>query len=1413
MSTRSSTPLQQSPKPSRKRPSSRASEASVGNKKTKIKRELDVDADQDYWEIRGILKERKRQGQLQYLVDWIGQDPGTGRAYEPTWEPAANVTQLAIDEWAKEKSRAGVAKSASHPRRSSVQSSGGSSRGSSPLQSGLRRGRQPGDAADLGGASGGRNSATPRSRRTGGTASGLRQSAYPDSVQENSASSAKPRPIVEQAGIAASIDPRANSTNIAVLLPEQPPFDPSEYHRYSQSQSQSQRTQARQKASQSVPAGGLAGVRPLAPDSVVIPDSQEFSGYSLSTITNSGSRVGLSQSNLDSQSSAGRAQQQSATEIPSRQVEPHVGPSTQSEQGRLVFGSTSGEHQTQTQTPRPSQATSTNKLDPFSQPEHEILGRNPSQVPPGADPSRGEPVFLTQVEYEPGGKENSVRPFTPSTNTSTTATSIITGVRCAAAPPAVFFSTRDTGASSVSSQHAQIVPNSSFNSAEDISSQSQAETRRGFDVYFDAAEVVPDSTDLHNSQDSSQALSELDGNTRLSSNLAAGIPQSLPPLPEKSFGGNNSANFNRHPLPPQTVRDSSAQALANVQSSPSTSHLSRPSPPATMDGTPASNKPLSALESFRQIQAQAFSAFQLDDFDTEPDASPNVGILKDPSAEFSMPLASPSLPVSAVEMMGSHLHSSPVFEHKHIGFPEPAAPGFNATSAPMIFNEPVHEQPATLDPSTLTLSVGHEHEVAQSPSIPTDDDFATGHLDEVESQEYPRNLLPYVRTGSNEHLITLPLANNMRTPYYDEMRKHTRDIDTFIKTFSSASGASMSPSLVYKIDRMLANMKDICDLPPFMETVEHQGVNAEQISKHARGANSKFAFVGEFVDELRRLHSQKKILILAQTGKPVELLDTLVRVELERPLKEDDGTLIEMDSPGPTIIVKSTIADLSLLPNDFDAVIAFDHTFRSSQLQPRDDGVVPITMALVISASAQHIDLRISEKPSALERTYMLLLALLRARQLIESPDHGFSEPHVIAKSFATYIEAPDDDFYWTPQELPEIVFEDIPFNSQSDFTQSSHEMNGQGQLTFRKRPNDNADEPVSKRQRTSQPPPGTDLTHISDSLRSMIGDDGLVHSDKPTITMSVERMEAIAAKVAKLESDLVEMRTQRDEFRDLSDRSKKEVDSWGAWVDRMQPRYMAALRDRGIMKKDREGARSEADALSNKLSRAKEENTTLTTTNAELEKKLSEATTSLLNSNNPDTVKLAQLERDLQEATEKVVSLEKRLVLRDSDYSYLQDRYQEASESAAGLANDTKALARQNEELKRKANDNIVLINQTQSRMEIKELGRQISEQKSIVREREMELGRLREQLAVYKNSRRETRQSPVPRSPRLGVLSPRNAGGSRAHSHSAVVGAGSRGTSPSAPSGPFEGSGAGNGPHFFGQNGGNGRYSHLRE
>lgn len=84
MSTRSSTPLQL-PYPNRKRPSNRASEAPASNKKTKIKREPDLALDTVYYDIQGILKERKKNGRVKYLIAWAGQDPKTGQPYPPTW--------------------------------------------------------------------------------------------------------------------------------------------------------------------------------------------------------------------------------------------------------------------------------------------------------------------------------------------------------------------------------------------------------------------------------------------------------------------------------------------------------------------------------------------------------------------------------------------------------------------------------------------------------------------------------------------------------------------------------------------------------------------------------------------------------------------------------------------------------------------------------------------------------------------------------------------------------------------------------------------------------------------------------------------------------------------------------------------------------------------------------------------------------------------------------------------------------------------------------------------------------------------------------------------------------------------------------------------------------------------------------
>ncbi|KAK4241274.1 hypothetical protein C8A03DRAFT_41329 [Achaetomium macrosporum] len=56
------------------------------------------------YEIRDIIDEKSVKGKLLYKVDWA-DNPTTGEHYQPTWEPAENVTEAAIADWEREKRR------------------------------------------------------------------------------------------------------------------------------------------------------------------------------------------------------------------------------------------------------------------------------------------------------------------------------------------------------------------------------------------------------------------------------------------------------------------------------------------------------------------------------------------------------------------------------------------------------------------------------------------------------------------------------------------------------------------------------------------------------------------------------------------------------------------------------------------------------------------------------------------------------------------------------------------------------------------------------------------------------------------------------------------------------------------------------------------------------------------------------------------------------------------------------------------------------------------------------------------------------------------------------------------------------------------------------------------------------------
>lgn len=156
---------------------------------------------------------------------------------------------------------------------------------------------------------------------------------------------------------------------------------------------------------------------------------------------------------------------------------------------------------------------------------------------------------------------------------------------------------------------------------------------------------------------------------------------------------------------------------------------------------------------------------------------------------------------------------------------------------------------------------------------------------------------------------------------------------------------------------------------------------------------------------------------------------------------------------------------------------------------------------------------------------------------------------------------------------------------------------------------------------------------------------------------------------------------------------------------------------------------------------------------------------------------------------------VKKQVEAMERELDYTREAYQTASQAASDLGNENRELATRNKDLEHRASDNLRRIHEASGQAQVAEYLRVQDELEVQMREREAEIERLREDIKAMK-MRRETRQSSVPRSPRMGVMSPR-AGGGR--------GAASRGSSPALDS---------PGLPIFGQQGGNNsRWGHLRD
>ncbi|KAI0844568.1 hypothetical protein F5Y00DRAFT_248311 [Daldinia vernicosa] len=1414
---------------------SRAREPSVSAKKKKKKKlthataqsksENKREVKNGWFAIRDIIDEKFERGKTYYLVDWEGTDE-TGNPHVPSWEPKQNVTSLAINDWMVRKARSkytqGKLDVVIGDIEPSMQEFNARESGSVSTSNRHHQGakKRPLEHSSLyeSGLSEEHASKLPKLKlKLTETPSAFPRSAghdlghYKELAERQSEldhDNSHNHPSDDTQG-----DPKPYKSRIVIRLPRDPTFPADQYVRVppdsqqTDSQQSSQLTDAR--------AALVRETEVESQEQRIVPDSQEIYSALVSDVhssipdhLNSFETSPLRERAVVASQQEERLQHPESfghsTEIPSRQPDrPFVGNQGNVSTSTFLIGTVVG-----STAPDNSQSTIGKGNPRFLTQE----GLNVDVVPPTSQPTS----FASTQPHELAWDEHiSTASISQDQNQA----------------PAI----------SNSSQAAQVVlPLSSQQGG--LATYSEA----AFTVYDDSIvpDTVPDTVrrnaqDKRDPQNSSQALSEVDGNTR-----------------NTSFSEDQQPELDIEPSRAelsQTIPEKPADFGADeMRFGPPTFGSEPPAAPTNMD----TDQPVryTARERLRLIREQNFEALN-DMFperkvememeararaasaDVGSSAGPQPDIQEAPIAQAPasrdispltpVNLTSQSFLVPPLETAADNTSSdhqlpvpettqTPVEQEKEaeLGLEES---GPVEVAVEVGYDAHEEEQPATLDPSALTLSIEHDMDVSPSMpvhdalhtslQIPDPDEFIIPHEEEETPLGYPRSLLPYVPTGPNEYLVTLPFYNPCRPVYNDVLRDNEELIREYNAAFLVSPHQTPHPTTVSKIDEMFSRLFDICDLPPFIETTTT--MTPAELTKHVVNTNAKFAFVAELLVYLAEENSDKKVLILSRPGKVMDFLGNLIETRGYRYIRSG----LEIVGPSSaehslTVAISSTLDNSSSIPEDIDVVIAYDHTYRP-ELLPQRVRERSILMVLTNICSIQHLNMRVSENLEPLERKNVLVLALVRAMRYIEDVDDSLIVKfHLAAETFCKYIQDPDDDdFYWEPYEVPEDVFEDLhAASSQSQVSQSVLGPFGTDQLPgSRKRSHEGEDDDISsKRPRVSQPTVVTHVSHISDSLKGLIGDDTVDESPKAMLSVSVGKLEKLSAKVTSLKAKLRESQMREKQFRQLSDRSKKEVDNYASTVRLVQEKYMNSLKDRGTYEDEYYKAKEEALAASASLDSKRRELDDLKEKFAEQEKRLSATHESLLKSANPEVAKMARLEKELEESKIKVQILEKKAALANNELEYAKNAYQDASQRAAELQTENRALEQRVEELHRKADDNMVQINQIYAESESKELLRLLNEQKSIVRDRDLELIRLRDELRMLKENRRGTRQSSVPRSPRLsafGVNSPRNGGRTTKGSSS------SRGTSPAPATGIFEAGGG------IGTPVPNSRAFHLRE
>ena len=229
-----------------------------------------------------------------------------------------------------------------------------------------------------------------------------------------------------------------------------------------------------------------------------------------------------------------------------------------------------------------------------------------------------------------------------------------------------------------------------------------------------------------------------------------------------------------------------------------------------------------------------------------------------------------------------------------------------------------------------------------------------------------------------------------------------------------------------------------------------------------------------------------------------------------------------------------------------------------------------------------------------------------------------------------------------------------------------------------------------------------------------------------------------------------------------------------------MQPRYQEALNDRGRFEHEVNEATSRANSLQQRLDARVADLTKLKEEKANIDSELAATRAELISSAIPEVAELNRMRNEVTKAQAESERQQKRVSSMQNELEYMRTNYQNASTAAGEAVSELNEVKAELIAAQHKASENARRIHEVQASSEIKQHLAQIKELGAEKAEAERELEKKSDELKAVLNGRRATRGTSVPRSPRMGTMSP----GSRPMAR--VLSVSSRGTSPAPGDGP---------------------------